>query len=363
MRLAIATPLYPPDIGGPATDAYALATRLKKEGSDVRVVTFGSVRTLPRVVRHVRYLTQLIRESKGADAIVAFDTVSVGVPAAIVARLRRIPLLVRVPGDYAWEQGRQRFGVTDDIETFQHTRYGMKVELLRLLQRFTVRTAELALAPSDHFAGVMQTWGIPASRIRRVYLGLPDAAMSGTAPEVEGKVMFSLGRFVPWKGFPLLISILTELPDWKLVLAGDGPLRSELEAQAQSLGVADRVTFLGSISHEYVMGWLRRADAFVYNTHWESFSFQVLEAMQVGASIITTKVGSLPELITDGVEGVLLQPDDALAFIRAIQSITDESVVWEARRKAAQERSHRFSIERSTGELIDLINHLCGSSS
>jgi glycosyltransferase involved in cell wall biosynthesis len=295
-----------------------------------------------------------------ASCIVTFDTVSVGLPALLAARLRGIPLVARVPGDYAWEQGTQRYGVGDSMADFQIKKYGVRVELLRFVQRTVVQGARLVIAPSDYFAAVVRGWGVSHSALRRIYLGLPSTAsviMPSDAP--DGRILFSMGRFVPWKGFPLLLKLLVALPSWHLVLAGDGPERKRLERMADEYGVQDRVTFLGTTGNAEVLGWLRRADAFVYNTQWESFSFQVLEALASGIPVITTRVGSLPELVEDGVEGVLCEPDDLQAFIQAVESITTERAQWENRRTAAMRKSQQFTIHASATQFVKELKNIC----
>jgi len=359
MRILLATPLYPPDIGGPATDAAAVSAGLVREGIEPLVCSFASVRALPRIIRHLQYVLKLLSRSRGVSGIVAFDTVSVGIPAMLVATLRRIPLIVRVPGDYAWEQGVQRFSVTDTLDAFQSKRYGFRVEMLRAAQRLVTHNATLVLSPSNYFARVIEQWGIPQERIKRIYLGIPEDEVMANAPALEGKTFFSLGRFVPWKGFPLLLELLKRFPEWHLVLAGDGPDRSTLEEKASSLGVSNRIRFLGPIPHDEVMAWLARTDAFVYNTAWESFSFQVLEALSQGAAIVTTRVGSLPELVEDGVEGVLCEHDDLEAFVRAIKSIETEPALWNKRRAAAKQKAAKFSLSASASETANIIRTVC----
>ncbi|MCR4276210.1 MAG: glycosyltransferase [Candidatus Parcubacteria bacterium] len=360
MRLVIATPLYPPDIGGPATDAALLAKHLPAHGIEVEVYSFGLVRHLPRGIRHVRYAYGLWRRARGADVIVAMDTFSVCLPAALVARVTRKCFVVRVPGDFVWEQAVQRFGVTDTIEVFQQKRYGFRVETLRTLQRFAVQQADLVVACSDFLKSIVATWGVAPERLTRIYLGL-DFDDYAEAPQnvPEGKIVFSVGRLVPWKGFMTLIRIMPELAGWHLVIAGDGPLRGVLLEQARALAVSDRVTFLGALPRAQVLGWLQRADAFAFNTSFESFSYQLLEAMASGTPIITTPVGSIPELITDGSEGALCAPDGALAFKNALMSIEREPESWKKLTEAAMHRAHTFTAERTAELFAEALKKIC----
>src|SRR6185437_4520018 len=136
MKLLLATPLFPPDSGGPSTYAKMLVDELPKRGIEVVLVKFGDVRHLPPGIRHFAYFWKCVYHSFSADVIYALDPVSVGLPAALAAISMRKKFLVRIPGDYAWEQGRQRYGVAEELDEFQHKIYSRKVEKLRSIQRF-----------------------------------------------------------------------------------------------------------------------------------------------------------------------------------------------------------------------------------
>lgn len=357
MKVVIATPLYPPEIGGPATDASTLVTELTRQGIESALVPFSLVRGYPKVFRHIKYFFTLISLGRNASCVVAFDTVSVGVPATVFARFLRIPLIVRVPGDYAWEQGTQRFGVTDDFDSFQKKKYPGQVQILRALQKFTVYHAKTVLAPSDYFVRVVEGWGVPKERIQRTYLGI--VLPKTQSQERQKRQLVSSGRLVSWKGFPLIIDLLVRLPQWRATIIGDGPMRETLERYAKEKQVDNRLTFTGAVSREQVEEHLQKGSAFVLNTSWESFSFQILEAMASGIPTITTNAGSLPELIRDGVDGVACVPNDLDAFCAGVQSIEDEPEVWESRTASAQERAQAFSQEKAAHVFITAIKNVC----
>jgi len=320
---------------------------LPSHGIDVEVYSFGLVRHLPRGIRHLRYAYGLWKLAKGTDVIVAMDTFSVCLPAALVARTRGKRFVVRVPGDFAWEQSVQRFAVKDTIEAFQHKRYGFRTELLRTLQRFAVGQADLVVACSDFLKGIVATWGIAPERLTRIYLGLDFDEVAGAPHARMEKTIFSVGRLVPWKGFGMLINLLPELPEWQLVIAGGGPTRFALEEQARALAVSSRVTFTGALPRTQVLDWYRRASVCVLNTSFESFSYQLLEAMASGVPVVATPVGSIPELLEDGIEGVLCAPNDSQAFKESILSVGSEPALWEERTKAAVHKAKTFSAARS----------------
>ena len=118
MKILVATGLYPPEGGGPATYAKVLFDELPQKGVETTVLPFSRVRKYPPIVRHIVYFFLCLRESKGASIIYALDPVSVGLPASLAAFVTRKKFAVKIVGDYAWEQGMQRFGVTALLDDF-----------------------------------------------------------------------------------------------------------------------------------------------------------------------------------------------------------------------------------------------------
>lgn len=343
MRLLLVTPLYPPEPGGPSTYAKLIEDGLPSRGITIDTLKFRDVRHLPKLLRHIAFFFKVLKRGKRADVILVQDTVSCGLPATLAAGILGKRLVVRVPGDYAWEQGRQRFGVREDLDAFQGTRARWQVRVLRTIQRFVVRQANLVLVPSEYFAGIVGQWGVKAARLKVIYHGVETADVTAPTNRPNTKLIVTVGRLVPWKGFAELIQLLPELPEWSLAIVGDGPDRARLERVARECNVSDRVLFTGGLPRREALGWLSIADAFVLNSSFESFSFQVAEALSLGSAIIATSAGSIPELVSDGPEGVLVPPGDAQALLAAIKSVMDEPERWKGRRAAAHAKAARFS--------------------
>jgi glycosyltransferase involved in cell wall biosynthesis len=103
MKIVIATPLYPPEIGGPATYAKLLEEGLPEKGIEVEIVKFSDVRRYPKFLRHGAFFWRVWRAARSVDAVLAFDTWSTGVPTLFAAALRGKKTLVRIGGDFLWE--------------------------------------------------------------------------------------------------------------------------------------------------------------------------------------------------------------------------------------------------------------------
>jgi len=239
----------------------------------------------------------------------AQDTVSVGFPTLIAAKLLRKKIIVRVSGDYAWEQATQRFSVTDSIDIFQKNKYNVRVEFLRRVQTRVCKYADVVIVPSHYFRRIVAGWGVPQKDVRTIYNGISFDTVPQRPQKIpSGNIIISIGRLMSLKGFTVLIEIMPELTDWHLVIVGEGPDAAPLKKLAEKYRVDDRVTFIGALSREEIFGWLKVAHIFVLNTAAESFSFLTLEAMYVGVPVLATNVGGIPEIVTHKKEGILLKP-------------------------------------------------------
>ncbi|MEK7531600.1 MAG: hypothetical protein AAB545_01600, partial [Patescibacteria group bacterium] len=109
MKMLIATGLFSPDIGGPATYSKILLEKLPREGIETTILPFGAVRHLPRLLRHLVYFFRVLLAGRSVDVIYAQDPVSVGFPVFLASKVLKKPFLLKIVGDYAWEQGVQRF--------------------------------------------------------------------------------------------------------------------------------------------------------------------------------------------------------------------------------------------------------------
>jgi teichuronic acid biosynthesis glycosyltransferase TuaC len=133
--------------------------------------------------------------------------------------------------------------------------------------------------------------------------------------------LLSVGSLIPRKGHELIIAALTDLPDARLLIAGSGPMRAELERVAEEKGVSARVRFLGEIAHDALTDAYRAADIFVLASSREGWANVLLEAMACGTPVVATNVNGTPEVIQDPKLGVLVQERSASALAQAIQQL------------------------------------------
>jgi glycosyltransferase involved in cell wall biosynthesis len=330
--ILVATGLSAPDIGGPATYTKFLEHHLPTLGVGVQVVSFSTVRKFPKGIRHLVYLWRLLRAAKTAECIYALDTVSVGVPAMVACMLTKKPLYLRVPGDYAWEQGQQRFGITATLDTFLEMPVSPPlVRALVGIQRAVAQYATRIVVPSEYMRHVVEQWGIPGDKITRIYSALSPVTVHTSTQTLRrqfgysGFVVTTAARLVPWKGISALcdavVLLRTQGVKATLEILGDGDSRGDFEAHVRAIGAESCVTFRGSVAKQELWERIKASDAFVLNTSYEGLSHQLLEVMDIGVPIVTTPVGGNVELISDDVEGLLVPFNDATAIAHALKRI------------------------------------------
>jgi glycosyltransferase involved in cell wall biosynthesis len=156
----------------------------------------------------------------------------------------------------------------------------------------------------------------------------------------------SAARLVPWKGFRVLIEVVNSLkqryPDITLVIIGEGEERRKLESQVMKSGLQEHVRFTGRLAKDTLGATLKAADVFVLNTAYEGLSHQLIEVMDLGVPIVTTRSGGNPELITDGVNGYLIDFNDAAQLEEAVTRVLSHPESRERITQSARLRSKDF---------------------
>jgi glycosyltransferase involved in cell wall biosynthesis len=371
MKLLIATGIYPPTVGGPATYAKLLFDELPKRGMQVEVVSFDSVRSLPVGVRHMVYFCKLLLAGFGKDCIYTLDPVSVGYPAMWVSKITRKPLVLKMVGDYAWEQGTQRFGVHELLDAFVENKkpHHPRVRKMQRMQTAVAQHATRVVVPSQYLKKIITHWGIEPGKIQVIYNAfessidqVPSQAEARALLDVNVPTIVTAGRLVPWKGIGTLIEIMPALllkfPKLRLVVAGSGPEREDLERLVQEGKLSNHVVLRGALSQSDLFTQIRASDVFVLNTGYEGFSHQLLEVLAIGTPVVTTDVGGNPELITSGQQGLLVPYNDRKKLEQAIEKmLTDDALVGRVT-TAGKETVRQFTKDRLLDETIALLTSI-----
>ena len=337
MKIVIATPLYPPEIGGPATYTKLLYEGLPARGVEVELVKFSEVRHLPKLIHHYVYYRHVLKAARSADVVLALDPVSVGLPAMKAAQKAGKPFVVKIVGDYAWEQGIQRFGITKDLDEFVKTKQtNFFVRTLQKVQTYVANAAVRVIVPSPYLKDIVSKWGIPEENIWMIYNGIGLPSNIPIYRKKDGQfLVVSAGRRVPWKGFEAIERIVEKHKNenWCAFIASGLP-RSE------------------------ALGWVKAADVFVLNSRYEGFPHALIEAMTLGTPVVATDTRAHRTILDHGKTGVLIPPGDDDALERALLEIRNNPDVASRRAQAAQKRMDDFSLPHMLSSTAQLLKSL-----
>ncbi len=271
-------------------------------GPDAGVIT--SVRTLRRTLSRLR---PALVHSHLAYADVVAAAATVGQPVSLVSTEHGI-----AGDDRMYHGSSLRQGVMAAVHTVRTRRFDALIAVADATAAAMRRKWRVRDVTVIH-NGIDQ----PARAAGGVVAGSPPAAESGARP----LRIASLARLAPEKRLDRLLAAFALLrrthPEATLVVAGDGPLRPGLVAQAERLGVADQVSFPGYVPAAEV---LADTDVLVQLSAWENCSYALLDALVAGVGVVATPVGGNPELVP---AAALVSADDAEAVAAAILTQSD----------------------------------------
>ncbi len=227
-----------------------------------------------------------------------------------------------------------------------------------------LRVPQIVVSVSDDVARKLIDAGLRPERLRVIPNGVPTPEpLSSEVREaidrdlgIEGGPVVSLiGRLVPQKAPQRFLSaaalIAAEIPDCRFPIVGDGPLRSELEAEARRLGIEGAVRFTGV--RPDAPDLISRSDVVVFSSDWEGMSLVALEALGAGTPVVAADVEGMRELLGSGA-GVLVEREAAVLARAVIELLRDPQRRSEMGRRGRELIAAEYSLERMIGAYRDL---------
>lgn len=325
------------------SDTPVIARELQQLGAEVLVFEGQGLFDPRRIWRLSRYLRQ------HADVLHTHLTYA-NIIGALAARLAGVPVVASI------------HNVRDDEPYYHPLKERIESGVLRFLVQRVVAVGHIV---ADVNRARLKG---RAQRIIPNAVDFPapidEATRAALRREMVGDptrpLILSVGRLSPQKAYADLLSAFAELrtvhPRAALAIAGDGPLRAELEQQLAALELQGHAHLLGVRND--VPALLEASDLFVSSSHWEGLPIAVLEAMAAGLPVVATSVGDVPRVIVDGT-GTLVPAQAPAALASAIAAFLDDPAAMEAAGRAA--RAHveaHHSPQSWTAQLLALYREL-----
>ncbi len=343
MKIVITTGIFEPESGGPAMYAPALARKLVEAGHAVTVITFSDQEyiqsdvqypfKLIRVVRgnkilnRLRFFNTLMRHARGCDLIYTLDWFAVGLPAAFASARLRIPYVVRVGGDYAWEQkylesGAKPIPLAQFYERgiYREFPYSMYFRIIR----FVLSHARHVVFNSDRERSLYeQFFAPPSNRTSVIYNPRPHIADHKRPEGTPSKEFVYWGRLIEMKNVESLVRAFARanIPDYTLAIIGDGTHKNAIEKLVHGLNIGERVTIAPSMPQSAVFDRIKHARAFILPSWTDISPNQVFEALSLGLPALVTKENYLP--IRDQLPA-MIDPASVDDIARGLEMLADD---------------------------------------
>lgn len=322
MRIVIATGIYPPEIGGTATYAFELSRALRARGHFVTALAYGEggdevigvSRSGNFFTRWRRYASALHKHASDADIVLALSSVSTGIP-LMMAKLKKPKKILRLGGDFFWERYTDGGGRMS-LQEWYASRFGFwrvvnSFLMPRILQSFDALVYSTAMQQAVH--GSFSSHSTPS-------FVLENAVPSGS-PELhtlhQPMRLLCVSRFVGFKNLESLIEAMSEIPQARLTIIGDGPLRDRLKELSTSLHLDDRIDWKGVLSSPSSL--FAEHDLLIIPSVTEISPNTALEARAAGLPVLLSEETGLSATLRSGMEVHPLRTSQDIA--RAILDI------------------------------------------
>ena len=212
---------------------------------------------------------------------------------------------------------------------------------------------------------IQQTFGVPPAKLHVIPCGVDTDLFKPLQARLDADdpLVVCVARHVVVKNLGLLLRAFALLAQWKVpfrgVLIGDGPCHEELKDLRRELGLEQLVEFPGAATQDEVLPWLQRARVAVLSSQNEGMPVSLMEAAACGVPIVATAVGGIPELVRDGLTGLLTLPEPK-SFATALRRLLEDRSLRQKMGAAARaDAVARLSVQRQVDQLISIWQNVC----
>lgn len=350
---------------GVAAQCVAVARELLSRGHRVAIVSPRPLSKLPEDLKAQILSWPSPRPTKLADGKFALNLLSNLRPSCVLANFGSVNWLItaswcrRIPLRVAWYHtlssqislDQQAYPMSPTASAFSRIRKSLVYRLATHLVPVS------AAAQKD----LVETYNVPPAKCHVILNAMEDPGLFRKLPTTSNIVCSA--RFDPCKGQDVLIEafarIAPRFPDAKLELLGAGKCEADCRELARALGVSDRCFFRGAVPRHIAIDAMAQAMTFVLPSRMDNCPLALIEAMAVGAPVVATNVGGIPEMVRDGLDGLLVPPDDALALSEKLASLlSDVALRQQFGERAWQRFSSTFELTSAARRQVDWLEAL-----
>lgn len=340
MKIIIASGIFLPELGGPATYAAKISQEFIKLGHQVKIITYSDkseydfdkslkypvfrIKRANKISNYINYFKALHRAAKDTDRIYAFDHFSAGIPSAIFSKIYKKDFYIRVGGDFIWER---YLDYNDEVFTLRDF-YDKNLHLKAENTRFRIIKWVF-----KQTSGIIFTTQFQLQIFKKYYDLSPDKLFVVNNPinkDIDisrkefNKEIIMAGRFISKNNILNLIRAWQNIKDtsYRLILIGEGALKSKMEVLIKELGLTERVIIEPKLSREDLSQRLSKAYLAIWPSLTDISPNSMLEALNVNVPVVSSsEIGF--DWLKDKIK--IFDPRNVDDISQTINNLLDES--------------------------------------
>jgi len=362
MKLLIITPIYPPDIGGPATYVSNLMKYLPKN-IETSVITFSQKSCKQKKLTRISYKQNFIKrqwwlfqavwqKAKNIDLIYIQGALTVGLVGMLTARLKNKSYLVKYVGDEIWEKYQSQDGQLN-LKDFLKQKPGFSNKIKIFGQKIILQNAKTIIVPGKYLHNILKKY----YKLKNVAV-IPNAVTKKDLRIKKKKnTIIYVGRLAVWKNVDQIIKALVILKkqnhfNWQLLIIGDGSQKQKLKTIVKKLKLDNVVKFTGKLSHDKTLVKIAEAEYLVLYSAYEGLSHVLLEGMFCKTKIIASDILANKNLLQNGQLGKLVKLNSPKKLAHVLLEPYSLAMI----NQAYQQVIKNYSWSGHTQELIKIFN-------
>lgn len=339
MKILIATPIYLPEIGGPATYIKELCTRINNK-HDITVIAYSDfgvafpgtklvkiTKHAPLLQRLIKYFLALWKISKNTDIVYVQNAMAAGFPVALVCAIKKIPFIVKIVGDEAWERATQHRLTNKNWEEFlKKPEGGLQIKIMIKIQKWVLGKARIVTTPSLYMSKeIIKSYGVLPEKITVNYNAAEETEVLSLKTELVPHQIVTTARLIHLKRIDDIIRALSILKikysDALLVIGGDGPELENLKQLTRKLNLENDVIFLGKISRAETWQIRKQSSVYVLSSTHEGLPITLLTSLAAKIPIVATDIPGTNEVVYHEKTGLLVEVGNVEALVKAIEKL------------------------------------------
>jgi len=361
MKFLLISGIYRPEIGGPATYLPTLAKALIDLSNQVEVITLKNssapaqsevwpvnyiTRDQNLLLRFIKTVMLIIRKAKSAEHIFSNGLIQETAFALLFIKQKSV---AKVVSDSVWERALNKNETSLNVVEFNNSNLNIKHKLQRILLRWSLNRFGVITCPSIQLKNIIENWGV-YKPIEFIPNGVSLVTEKSTASDFD---LVTVCRLISLKNIDKIIRASVKT-NTSVAVVGSGPEEYKLRELAISLGA--KITFFGQLDKNEVSKILLRSKIYLNLSDHEGLSFSLLEAMSSGLPSIVSDIQGNTNVITHGLDGIVVDVKNENQLINAIKALMDsENTRSEYGLAARSKIKSEYLQEIQISKVIDLL--------